>query len=172
MQKKRTPPLPLTTMNSNMANATSSSSYAMNSTHVNRPQFTNAFPLTVQGQGPRPWGPMIPQNLHPLVALAAQMQNNAWSQPMYPSMPRNIYNHNQQAVMPAFNAQAQILPTMSGPGMQDMSLTRSSSDDDYLLARVLYRSADKGQTYKQALESLHGVSRILYSSGSVLATYC
>jgi hypothetical protein len=87
--------------------------------------------------------------------MAAQMQNNAWSPHMYSPMPQN---HNQQT-MPAFNTHTSMLP-MSG--MQDTSPVGSSPNDDVLLAEALLRSSDKGQTYKQALESLHGVRHLLF----------
>lgn len=146
------------TMNSS-SNSGPSSSYASSSTHANMnasrpPQLTNPFPLAAQTQGLQ-WGPAMSQNLHPLIAIAAQMQNNAWSPRIHPLMSQN---HNSQT-MPVFNTSAPMVPISS---MQDTSPVGSSTDDDFLLAQVLLHSTDKGQTHKQAIEGLHGVSQISY----------
>lgn len=152
--------LTCTVMNSNTANST----YAMSSTQTTvdpdrPPQYTNAVPLTLQAGSPQQWGPTLPQNFHPLIVLAAQVHNNAWSQGMHPSISQND-GHNQSAV-PAFNAYASMLSTMT---MQGSSPVGSLPGDDFFLAQALHRSTDMGQTYKQAIESLHGVSQIPYCS--------
>lgn len=137
---------------SSMSAAPSLSSAYTSSNVSGAPRYANPFPLPVQGGQ---WGYGMPQNLHPLFAVAAQMQSNAWSPHIHTSMHQN---HNQQT-MPFFNTRPQMLPMT---GMLDASPVGSLPDDDSRLAQALHDSTNKGQTYKQAIEGLHGVCRVCY----------
>jgi hypothetical protein len=100
------------------------------------------------------WSPQM-SHMTPFFTAAAQMQNNSWSQ--LQEIPPNAtvalqYTQSQLG----YNALGSTVP---GNGMYvDTSLV-GSADDDSCLAQALYSSIDNGQTYKQAIESLYGVSQ-------------
>jgi len=85
------------------------------------------------------------------------MQNNPWSQQQFlpsgmvgmPSVQRN------QSQVPAYNTRGMAVPANS----LYVGVTRvGCALDDENLAQALHDSTDRGQTYKQAIEGLHGVS--------------
>jgi predicted component of type VI protein secretion system len=116
-------------------------------------QFTN--PLMQQLQGMQ-WIPPM-SNMNPFFTGAALMQNSPWSQSQ--QLPPN----GVIAVLPLQRNQSQqagnALSTALGNGIYVDTTPVGSADDDPCLAKALYNSIDKGQTYKQAIEGLHGVSR-------------
>lgn len=106
------------------------------------------------------------------------MNGMQWPQsPVLPPFPPQIQSNtwNQQSLQPV----ATMLNGMSNPIQQVSQLSSNlgllpanilqdvfrlsvpvgaSTNDETLLVQVLKGSVEKGQTYKQALETLHGVS--------------
>jgi hypothetical protein len=153
---KKKPVLPaLTTMNSK-ENAPSSSKRTNNGFAENMmPQFTNPFGM--QPLHGMPWNAPPSQNMNSFFAAATQMQNNPWSQQQF--LPSGMVGmpsvqHNQSQV-PAYNTRGMAVPAN---GLY-VGVTRvGCALDDENLAQALHDSTDRGQTYKQAIEGLHGVS--------------
>jgi hypothetical protein len=132
----------------------SSSTYTNNGILENiPPPFTNPLMQLLQGMQQSPQM----SNMNPFFTAAAQMQNNSWSQSQ--EVPPNAIvalsplQHNQNQL--GYNALGSTVP---GNGMYVDASPVGSADDDPCLAQALYNSIDNGQTYKQAIESLHGVS--------------
>jgi hypothetical protein len=96
------------------------------------------------------------------------MQNNAWPQQQPQQHQQPLPNSNGMPVgLPVSMQQAQFnnnLGLLPANILQDVFRLSvpvgSSPNDDTLLVQVLKDSAQKGQTYKQAIETLHGVSHI------------
>jgi hypothetical protein len=119
----------------------------------------------IQGQLPQSqWHGMMPQNAH-LSNQQPQLQAyTSWPPQMHPQGVPNGTSaatqhpvHQNQQNMSGFNNlgffPAQILQDalrMSAP-------VGSVPGDDNLLAQALHNSTKNGQTYRQAMEALHGV---------------
>ena len=129
--------------------SSSSSTYTNNgfTDHV-PPQFTDTFG-TQQPQGMQ-WSSPIPQSMNPFVAAAAQTQNSHWSQPQQLQLSGAVHAR-AECIAPE-----SMLPE-SGVYVDAIPIGRGADDDR--LAQALHDSTHKGQTYKQAIEGLHGVSR-------------
>jgi hypothetical protein len=138
-------------MNSNGNTAASSSS----STHTNNGfadhvplQFTDTFG-TQRPQGMR-WSYPIPQSMNSFVGATAQTQNSHWSQPQQPQLSGAVHGR-AECIAPG--------STLPGSGVYVDTMPIGRAADDDRLAQALHDSTRKGQTYKQAMEGLHGVSR-------------
>ena len=139
-------------------NATPSSSKQTSSGFAENmlPPLTNPFGIQ-QPQGMQ-WSPPMSQNMNPF--FAAQMQSNPWSQqqqlpPSGLGMASMQHNQSQQVVS-GYNALGLMVPRN---GLYVDATPFGCSQDDDRLAQALHDSTHKGQTYKQAIEGLHGVSR-------------
>lgn len=97
-------------------------------------------------------------HMTPFFTAAAQMQNNSWSQlqeiPLNATVAVSPLQYTQSQL--GYNALGSTVP---GNGMYVDTSPVGSADDDSCLAQALYSSIDNGQTYKQAIESLYGVSQ-------------
>jgi hypothetical protein len=112
------------------------------------------------------WSPQSPG----LPPFPPQMQNNAWTQ-QQPQQQQNVAPNQMLNGMsvghpvsmqqtPLFNNNLGLLPANILQDVFRLSVpVGSSPNDDSSLVQVLKDSAEKGQTYKQAIETLHGVSR-------------
>jgi hypothetical protein len=90
------------------------------------------------------------------------LQYNKFSQ-HHPSLPTGIFGASLMPQTSPFNI------NISGPTppahvaddiLRMIYPVGSSPDDDTILAQILRDSATNGKTYRQAIEGLHGVSRI------------
>ncbi|KIM85138.1 hypothetical protein PILCRDRAFT_817120 [Piloderma croceum F 1598] len=116
--------------------------------------FPNQFAINTNGMQWSPQGPFPPS-----------VQNNAWPQQQQPQQQQQVPNgmpvglpvSMQQA--PQFNNSLGLLPANILQDVFRLSVpVGSSPNDDTLLVQVLRDSAKRGQTYKQAIETLHGVN--------------
>jgi hypothetical protein len=114
--------------------------------------FPNQFAINTNGMQWSPQSPGFPP-------FPPSVQNNAWpqQQPQIPNgMPVGLPVSMQQA--PQFNNNLGLLPANILQDVFRLSVpVGSSPNDDTLLVQALRDSAQKGQTYKQAIETLHGV---------------
>jgi hypothetical protein len=110
------------------------------------------------------WSPQ-PSPVFP--PFPASIQNSTWpqqqAQPQQHLPPSHISNGMSVGLplpmQAQFNNNLGLLPANILQDVFRLSVpVGSSSNDDTLLVQVLKASAEKGQTYKQAIETLHGVS--------------
>jgi hypothetical protein len=124
--------------------------------------YPSQFPVNANGMQWSPQSPVFPPFPPPV-------QNNAWqqqqSQLQQPAPPNQISNGMSVGLpvpmqqTPQFNNNMGLLPANILQDVFRLSVpVGSSTNDDTLLVQVLKQSAEKGQTYKQAIETLHGVS--------------
>jgi hypothetical protein len=124
--------------------------------------FPTQFPLNTNGMQWSPQSPIFPP-------FPPSMQNNAWplqqSQQQHHLPPNQILNGMSvghpvpMQQTPQFDNNLGLLPANILQDVFRLSVpVGSSPNDDTLLVQVLKDSAQKGQTYKQAIETLHGVS--------------
>lgn len=130
----------------------------------------------LQGQQ-QPWSPQSPGFPPSFPPSASRIQSNGWpqqqqQQPMPQiqipngSMPPTV---PMQPLVSPINAMASnntnslgLLPANILQDVFRLSVpVGTSSNDDTLLVQVLKESVQRGQTYKQAIETLHGVRDIL-----------
>jgi hypothetical protein len=128
------------------------------SMHSNSSVYPNQFPGSANGIQWSPHSPSFPP------------QNNAWSHQQSSQQlqlpPNQILNGMSvghpvpMQQTPQFNNNLGLLPANILQDVFRLSVpVGSSPNDDTLLVQVLRDSVQKGQTYKQAIETLHGVSR-------------
>jgi hypothetical protein len=161
----------MTNMHSN-ANGRASGSNHSNGYAVDPGSSTypTQFPINTNGLQWSPQSPVFPP-------FPPSMQNNAWpqQQPRQQQQPPPNQISNGMSVgppvpmqpTPQFNNNLGLLPANILQDVFRLSVpVGSSPNDDTLLVQVLKESAGKGQTYKQAIETLHGVSRTRFVSVS------
>jgi hypothetical protein len=130
----------------------------MFSPHLNTyPQENYSQTFSNQNQIPLS-SPVVPQNLWQTSQLS-QQNSLSWNQqhqnPPGQSSGVQPQSHNGLASLPYISQQlVQDALRMSAP-------VGSSPNDEAIMVQILYESSVSGQTYKQALESLHGVRHSL-----------
>lgn len=138
------------------------------------PSYVNQFSNKMNGmqQQQQQWSPQSP-----VFPPFPRLQNNVWPQQHQQSMPTmqmpngmpNGIAVGAMQQVPPINTNTNInhnhnLGLLPANILQDVFRLSvpvgTSPNDDTLLVQVLKESVQKGQTYKQAIETLHGVSRI------------
>lgn len=112
-------------------------------------------------------------NLHDAVNQSARINGKLprleqGANTTHPSSPRpNPVNGAPNGTQPQSNGLANVINDMLAPGqvsreallaaIQQLNIPIGTQEDDRLLIRTLYESDDRGQTFRQALDSLSGV---------------
>jgi hypothetical protein len=110
---------------------------------------------------------ILPQQMQWPPSLSPQ-PNTSWNQPAqsFPAPIQNGMGSHNGSLMQNQNALAMLsaMPLLPPQIVQDAlrmcTPVGSSSNDEFLMTQVLYDSTANGQTYRQALESLHGVGTV------------
>lgn len=166
-------------MNSN-THRKDSGSHLNNGYSVDSGSYANQFNKMngMQAQQ-QPWSPTSPSFSPSFPPSAPRMQNNGWSQQQqHQQSPSQIQipNGGMSAAVPMMQPQLSPINTMASNNANSLGLlpanilqdvfrlsvpVGTSPNDDTLLVQVLKESTQRGQTYKQAIETLHGVRGLL-----------
>lgn len=142
-------------------------------------QFNKMNGMQAQQQ---PWTSQSPAFPHPFTPTGPRMQNNGWPQHQQQNqqpMPQiQIPNGGMPAAVPTMHPHVSPINAMGSNNTNSLGLlpanilqdvfrlsvpVGTSPNDDTLLVQVLKESTQRGQTYKQAIETLHGVCDMLPS---------